>query len=398
MPEHAPARHQPRKFKLYVITGAIVLALISILQSASSITQFTYPFFSSRIFPPNEIARATLAEKMLTDQASDPSGVLATATEALRLAPTNARAIRSLGFAIANTGDYATSKALVVSSLRFSKRDLPTLLWLIEERSAANDVTGTLRLYDYALRARPDSEKMLVPILVAASADPALEAPIARIIRPRSAWTDKFWFRFVQLDPLPNNVVSFMRKIWRGEGSISDAIFPSIISNLARKKRFDEAYELFQIGYTKNEKNDSDIGRFDASQYDLSFEWQYRADGQSYAQGSENKTLYVQAEPFSGSVVAKRLVHLNRGPIRIAAIVDFEKIVDRDLRVVMRCASNNHPILDFFVPAKKSRQNGSGTGIIDNQCTYQWIEILVTIGNSREKLQATLLPLQISSK
>lgn len=111
---------------------------------------------------------------------------------ALRRDPTIVVAARTLGLLADMAGDRPRARRLMAYAQSLSRRDLPTQYWFIEERVAAGDVAGALRHYDTALRASAAAEPLLIPVLLAAIADPAAREGLADRLVADPIWRASF--------------------------------------------------------------------------------------------------------------------------------------------------------------------------------------------------------------
>lgn len=89
-------------------------------------------------------------------------------------------------------GDAPRAARLFSLSDGISRRSLPTRLWLLQRSVDRGDVVGALEQFDLALRTSSTAPDLLFPILAQAASDPALAAPIARVLDRPTEWRAMF--------------------------------------------------------------------------------------------------------------------------------------------------------------------------------------------------------------
>jgi hypothetical protein len=119
------------------------------------------------------------------------------ASQALSRSPLSVSAARTLGYAKSLEGDKGGARKAMLYAESLSRRDLPTQMWLIEDRVAANDVPGALRHYDRALSSSALAAPALFPTLSTAVDDPEFTAPIARVLATAPPWRTVFLAQLV---------------------------------------------------------------------------------------------------------------------------------------------------------------------------------------------------------
>lgn len=180
---------------------------------------------------PQEIARArTLAEA------------------ALRREPVNVTASRTLGFVALFQRDEAKAARLFRYAESLSRRDLPTQLWLIESRVARNDIQGALRHYDRALRASTSSRDLLEPILIQASADPAIGQPLAALLAVRPPWWTSFTERMIATEAPPTAALGLIVRRLRLDPSndYERGLLAGALNRLVESGAYRLAYAIYR--------------------------------------------------------------------------------------------------------------------------------------------------------
>lgn len=147
----------------------------SVAQSGAASRSMTVPNDRTRLARAERLARAALARS-----------------------PVNAEAARVLALVAAARGRLGDTRRLIGYSEQVTRRDVPTQLWLIEDRVQAGDVAGALIHYHRAMQTSRASRDLLSPILAQAADDPAITRPLAARLRTRPEWWSNFLGDFVQ--------------------------------------------------------------------------------------------------------------------------------------------------------------------------------------------------------
>jgi hypothetical protein len=204
-----------------------------------------------------------------------------------------------------------------------SRRDLPTQLWLIENSVTRNDVPGALIHYDRAMRASEEARTILIPIMVQASADPAIAAAIATLVRNRPLWWAGFVDGAVAQGALPADSLARILQIVRLRADVTgehDFLVVGI-ERLARADRLDAAYAIYRqaTGSALPLRNTLRDGGFEVEGGLPPFDWilndeaGLRAVREPGGNGSGNMVLRLMADDGRFGEFARQRVALEPG-------------------------------------------------------------------------------------
>ena len=102
--------------------------------------------------------------------------------------PLNASLLSFYGLRAASNGQSALASALMASSDATSRRDAFSQLWMIEQKSGANDVKGAVSHYNALLSVHPTMQAALLPVLVSAVAYPEVRTAIRPYLGRETRW------------------------------------------------------------------------------------------------------------------------------------------------------------------------------------------------------------------
>lgn len=103
--------------------------------------------------------------------------------------PLNATLLSFYGLRAASVGKSGLADALMASADAASRRDAFSQLWMVEQKSGANDVRGALRHYNALLSVYPAMQATLLPVLVSASAYPEVRSAMRPYLRAETRWS-----------------------------------------------------------------------------------------------------------------------------------------------------------------------------------------------------------------
>lgn len=176
--------------------GAVTAFTLSMTRAPSA------PAFSLAKWP-TSLGQSGAAAKLIASEAEmmDPqrrARAAQLASQALARSPVNVEAVRTLALVEAVQGRVQRARAFISYGERLSRRDLPTQMWLIEDRVQAGDVASALLHYHHAMQTFPASRDLLSPILAQAADDPVIAHPLAKILATRPQWWSNFLGDFVE--------------------------------------------------------------------------------------------------------------------------------------------------------------------------------------------------------
>lgn len=106
--------------------------------------------------------------------------------------PLNATLLSFYGLRAASIGKSGLADALMASADTVSRRDAFSQLWMIEQKSGANDVRGAISHYNALLSAHPETRATLLPVLVSAAAYPEVRSAMRPYLNLETPWSEPF--------------------------------------------------------------------------------------------------------------------------------------------------------------------------------------------------------------
>jgi hypothetical protein len=106
--------------------------------------------------------------------------------------PLNATLLSFYGLRAASIGKSGLADALMASADTVSRRDAFSQLWMIEQKSGADDVRGAISHYNALLSVHPETHATLLPVLVSALAYPEVRSAIRPYLTAETRWSFPF--------------------------------------------------------------------------------------------------------------------------------------------------------------------------------------------------------------
>jgi hypothetical protein len=272
--------------------------------------------------------------------------------------PLNASLLSFYGLRAATVGKSGLASTLMASADTVSRRDALSQLWMIEQKSGADDVKGAVSHYNALLSVHPAMQATLLPVLVSAAAYPEVRAAIRPYLNLETRWGAPFLdlaSQRLEVDQYLDLVEPIASRL-RGDGyAVSNA---RIIYRLLQSGLAGDAWKLFSLVAPN-----VDVGAFRAfaplgANLDpkwLPLSWTLGQSDDISANVSGDGTIDVTVAPTARGLIASRDVAVISSSTYVLEHRSmYESGSPRaSLRWGVYCAAQNGPqlIVDRFVPA-----------------------------------------------
>jgi hypothetical protein len=272
--------------------------------------------------------------------------------------PLNASLLSFYGLRAASIAKPELANTLMASADTVSRRDAFSQLWMIEQKSGADDVKGAVAHYNALLSVHPAMHATFLPVLVSAVAYPEVRVAIRPYLNQETKWSAPFLdlasqrAEVVQYRDLVEPIASRLG----GDGyAVSNARF---IYRMLQSGLAGDAWKLFPLLAP-----DVDVAAFRAfapGGYNLDSKWQPLSWtlGQSddiSASVDADGTIDVTVAPTARGLIASRDVAVTSSSTYVLGHRSmYEPGSPRaSLRWSVYCVAQNGPqlIVDRFVPA-----------------------------------------------
>ena len=304
--------------------------------------------------------------------------------------PINVAAARTFGLLSSIGGSVGTTRAIMHYSESLSRRDVPTQLWLIEDRVAQNDIPGALQHYDRAMRVSEDARAILLPVLIEASTTPAIRVRVGDMIAQRPPW----WFAFaVRLTGDSTSAGTMAYLLGRLRLDPSDERERNLIARAIQRfielNGFGHARALYRAAKGGAAPATGVIvnGDFESSDFALPpFDWHLVSDGGFGAfreprEGAEgNAALTLSTASGRTGEVARQLVILRPGRYRLTGLVGEAggDALSRPQVAIICAVRHGADLLRMTVPpASRTPSRFQANFLVPAEgCAGQWLSIV----------------------
>ena len=309
--------------------------------------------------------------------------------EAVVAEPLNAPGFRDLGLVMESRGKQAEARKLFGYAHWLSRRDATTELWMIEERVKAGDIEGVLAHYDHGLRTSRQLQTVLVPMLVSASADPMVAAPLGRMLSQRPPWWVNFADQLAASFTNPETAAALLRELpLDPQDARHRSDLTASISRLVALGAFDEAKALALRASPDGAKATAAIvdGSFEQRGGLPPFAWELLDEPNLAAvleprDGAVGSTaLSLIAASGRGGTVAKQLILLEPGRYVLHGLAGQVSGAERDRpRIALTCSGfGSGPLSVTSLPATTQARRFQAAFEVPAGCAAQWLSVELT--------------------
>jgi len=370
---------------LLILLGAFAVGWVVAAAGMAALSRNARPDLALRFMPSDARAQAKAAEQVLSRRGGRRGNVDEAerlARRALQRDPTIVVAWRTLGLVATMRRQDQRAAQLFHISERMSRRDLPTQLWLIEEKVQQNDIVGALRHYDAALRTSPSSAELLMPILVSASEGSAVAASLVQLLASGPPWLRAFLVALSEHVPPGEKVAALLEAMHRARPITDRDIVGSIVFQLVDRREFGPAWRVYRLlgnraGLLRN-------GEFDGTAPLAPFDWQMEARSELEAQqrplddSGADWALLIHADGGNSGPVARQLLLLPAGAYALEAVAGaIEGTAPAALRWEIACANPEATSLaGFEIPPLNAGGRPHRVDFrVPSGCPAQWLRL-----------------------
>lgn len=377
----ARARGSRAAARAAIALGALGLSAVALLMGAANGLGRGDPAAGAALAP-WDARMATAAAQALVDKGgkAETPRVRALVGAALARDATLAPALELRALQARADGDRRREARLFELSSAISRRSLPTRTWLIQRAVDHGDVAGALEDFDIALRTSANAPQLLFPALARATEDPALAAPIARVLDRPEDWRVMFLNYAItdgQAAPGVANVVMNMRD---RRVITQNQIDQKLVAELVAEEAFADARRVHEVLHPAAARRGL-VADPDFADPGMAFPFGWslteRGDaGAVRAVADGRPVLAYRSLPGGSGVAATQLLTLPAGDYRLSLKTAIDAS-DREARPfwTLTCAqSGGGQIALVDQPAQAGGQAGADVAV-PADCPAQWLAL-----------------------
>lgn len=372
----------------------LTLAAAAFANSVVNVTRTTNPAVALAMPFSDAIALAASADQRVT---ADPRALLEkdvelAARRSLVGQAANPRALRLLGYVLAEHGDQVSGRRLIRLAERASRREVSAQFWLIEDCVSRSNVSCALEHYDVAMRTQPDVRRVLFPVLTQAMSEPEVRRTLAGYMRGDPSWL----YDFV------NYATATLTEPWwlsttltKAGGLPKDSIYrpleTNLLGQLVAKNEFDAARKYADSLSSGAIGKAGTLG-FTALTIEQRFApltWQLKSTPTTSvtfedADDKNGFTLHIVAGTGDRLTVLSRLLFLTPGTYQMnVGQLEGEISPDSTLTWMLRCAVPAERRLNWSAALKEGR---SAAFVVPAGCPAIMLDLNVSSGSAQEGL------------
>lgn len=382
-----------------LLAGLLVVAVAMLRSSLAFVIRPIDPALALRIDPDNAEIQASRAEQLLRlDPSANRRAAEELARQSLRRSPVSAAGATMLATARDLAGDTSAARRLMDYSESVSRRDLPTQLWFVEDAVRRNDIPRALHHYDIALRSSVVAKPLLFPVLIQATAQPAVVDGLIDRLAARPLWANPF------LDQVSHDATDLggLARLLAGVSRRGYAV-PETAIRLSTARMVDAArYDLAWLVYAASHPRATpgavrDPNFVGAGSDGGPFDWTLVAGEGVLAEprryGSKDGLSYVVATG-AGGVAARQLLLVPHGTYRLTGQAFAQLAGSAPAQLRMRCAGSGTAIATVIATAKDT--GFAGRVVIPAACPAQWLELWVDGGENPAGAAGAIADLRVT--
>jgi hypothetical protein len=393
------ARRSPPNFVGFVLTIAMVwLGGQFVTQGVSDHFLTSDPELALLWRGDSSDAVAALARKRLIGH--DRDGAMRLAGRALQLAPLNASALTTYGFAMDLQGRQPQADAAMFVAGRLGWRDLVTQIWLFRRMLLAANVEAALNHADALMRRQDAVPTAVLAALTAAARDPRTTDALARHLAQNPPWRTPFivYLSAFAQPPATDVAHALLTRLANGPTPPTGDELAVYLRSLVSTQQFDQAArEWRQLTHGAGQAGYVYDGDFERAAGQTPFDWTL-SDGVGWTASvadapgeGHGQALRVEYDGVSPPKSVRQLLVLPPGAYRLSGQVYGEGDADpRALGWSVACVTTGQVLGGVPTSAAKDRWApfAAALTVPAEGCSAQWLALTATPGDLRTDITA----------
>jgi tetratricopeptide (TPR) repeat protein len=227
-----------------VLLLGLLLVTVTLRSSIAEVFKFTHPARALAWQPTHAAAAANLSHRLLAaGRAADGRRL---ARRALERDLVDARAYSALALAADLTGDTRRATEFMHLAHAMSRRDRVASVWLIRQAIQAGNFDAAINHFDMAMRTSSRGAEALMPILIAATADPRFVHSLGPVLASDPEWKTPFLLVLANSGPNPEHIVRLSRGRLDPVRPDQRAVLSRLVQRLIAEQRHDLAWSIYR--------------------------------------------------------------------------------------------------------------------------------------------------------
>lgn len=398
------SRSLPPPRTIALIAAAAAVALLVAMVTWGGLNKLRQPRLALAAIPANGFAYAQGVLAGIAGQIGDTPGRLAKVTispaqrraalESYAREPFSSQGLAIIALGAEADGKSARARQLMIAALGLSRRDSLVNGWSVLDASRRDNLDAAIVALNRSMTVNPATASIYVPAMVKSLEQRASVDVLARILARRPSWELAFWRAAVISPQTIGNAGKLRARLVRGSAEDKE-IDLVLLAALAGRREFATATALYEARSGVRAKPGSAIVRnadFAALPVWSPFDWDVLATGEySGTVARDGQGLVVEALPGSGGLIARQLIAVPPGPLRLRATLAHPFERDANLLAIrLVCATTDVRVFeDEFTAASLVRDLAAGA------CRYHWLDVVVRPGTAESRKPLALRRIEI---
>lgn len=389
-----------------VLLLAIGGAYVGFIVAMAGVTRSKNPAMTLQFLPKEGEALAKQAELFfVANPEKPPSEVARLARQSLHSQALNPRALRLLGY-VHSQEDKTDSKAeeLIDLAVRLSRREPGAQLWLVQRAALQNDLPSAIKHIDILLRAHPNSEAVVFPVLIRGVADPRFRRLFQGYMRNSTPWVDSFLaFAVANTTDLPSLVAMIDEAGGFPDGEGSAAQSRRLMGRLSEAEQFDALERIYMLmpGATASRLRSTELDAGDVGEQFGIAGWQSFDGADAGAavvrqRGQSRPQMMLYANSSITRSVASKLLYLRPGTYQLSTnVADIQADQGGGLSWQLRCPTSpqNYRPSTGRLDAKQTTVMLT----VPPSCPIQFLDLVASGGQGQSGLDATITSIRLTT-
>ena len=398
------ARSFPPPRTIALIATAVAVAILVAMVTWGGLNKLRQPRLALATVPANGFAYAQGVLMAIAGQIGDTPARLAkvsispaqrrAALESYAREPFSSQGLAITALGAEADGKSARARQVMAAALELSRRDSLVNGWSVLDASRRDDLDVAIVALNRSMTTNPATASVYVPAMVRSLEQGASVDVLARILARRPGWELAFW-RAAAISPETIGNAGKLRARLARSSAEDKEIDLALLAALARRREFPTATALYEARSGNRARPGSAIvrnGDFATLPVWSPFDWDVLATGEySGTVTRDGQGLLVEALPGSGGLVARQLIAVPPGSLRLRATLahPFERDGNR-LSIRLHCATTDARVFEAELTAASFTRDFAAGG-----CRYHWLDVVVLPGTTENREPLALRRIEV---
>ncbi len=278
-----------------IVSGVVLVVLLALAAVTASFVPATLAPPANRALTASDVPEQQAVEVLKKLSPQELQDLTRRETEALKADPLDKIALQNLSILAGLQGDTAKSEKLALILSDYGRRSVGAQLAAVQINLAAKDFKAAFGRLDGALRARPEMNDKLFPLLTSPLGDKEAQIALGEILARDPPWREALLKYAIAQDSRASMAYALLSAVRTAKADVKDSEKRLVIEKLIKSGQVDAAYFVWLDLLPSSDLalvRDVFDGGFEAIQRQLYFDWHVPA--------RKNARIEIAVRPGSG--------------------------------------------------------------------------------------------------